>query len=75
MVGETRFELAVAIGYNDYRWFFGTSLNYRNNNYTNNQEDEFNNLSDYFKLYLGYRFNDNKPMRKFFGWFEDQFGF
>jgi len=65
----------LAIGYNDYRWFFGTSLNYRNNNYTNNQEDEFSNLSDYFKVYLGYRFNDNKPMRKFFGWFEDKFGF
>ncbi|WP_282122268.1 DUF4421 family protein [Algibacter mikhailovii] len=65
----------LALGYNDYRWFFGTSLNFRNSNYTNNQNDEFNNLSDYFTLYLGYRFNDNKPMRKFFGWFEDTFGF
>ena len=30
---------------------------------------------EFFNLYFGYRFNDNKPMRKFFGWFEDTFGF
>lgn len=65
----------LAIGYNDYRWFFGASLNFRNNNYSNNQLDEFNNLSGYFNIYSGYRFNDNKPMRKFFGWFEDKLGF
>lgn len=64
-----------SMGYNSYRWFFGTTVDFKNYNYSNSQNDEFNRNTSYFSLYLGYRFNDNKPMRKFFGWFEDTFGF
>lgn len=63
------------IGYNAYRWFFGVTGNFKNYNYSNLENDEFDRNTNYFNLYLGYRFNDNKPMRKFFGWFEDKFGF
>ncbi len=65
----------LAMGYNSYRWFFGGNLQWRNYNYSNNQEDQFSRDNVYFSLHLGYRFNDNKPMRKFFGWFEDKLGF
>jgi hypothetical protein len=64
----------ISLGYNSYRWFFGSSYNLRNYNFTNNIDDKVFRGSDYFNIYLGYRFNDNKPMRKFFGWFEDTFG-
>ena len=65
----------VSIGYNSYRWFFGAMGDFKNYNYSNIQNDEFNRNTSYFSLYLGYRFNDNKPMRKFFGWFEEKLGF
>ncbi len=65
----------TSLGYNSYRWFFGTSFNWRNYNYTYNQNNVFISNNMYFNMYLGYRFNDNIPMRKFFGWFEDTFGF
>jgi hypothetical protein len=65
----------IAMGYNSYRLYFGGNLQWRNYNYSNNQEDQFSRDNVYFSLHLGYRFNDNKPMRKFFGWFEDKFGF
>jgi hypothetical protein len=65
----------ISIGYNSYRVFYGASYNRRFYNYTNNKDDLFNRNSEFFNLYFGYRFNDNKPMRKFFGWFEDTFGF
>lgn len=69
------FDSELALGYNNYRWFFGAKFNYKNYNYTNIQNGEFNREAGFFNLYFGYRFNDNKPMRKFFGWFEDTFGF
>lgn len=65
----------IAMGYNSYRWFFGGNLKWRNYNYTNNQEDQFGRDAFYFSVHLGYRLNDNLPMRKFFGWFEDHLGF
>lgn len=65
----------LSLGYNSYRWFFGASLNVRNYNFSTNKLDRFNAALDYFNVYFGYRFNDNKPMRKFFGWFEDHLGF
>ena len=65
----------VSIGYNAYRWFFGATGDFKNYNYSNIQNDGFNRNTNYFSLYLGYRFNDNRPMRNFFGWFEDKFGF
>ena len=65
----------VSIGYNAYRWFFGATGDFKNYNYSNSQNDAFNRNTNYGSLYLGYRFNDNRPMRKFFGWFEDKFGF
>jgi hypothetical protein len=65
----------VSIGYNSYRWFFGATGDFKNYNYSNIENDEFNRNTTYGSLYFGYRFNDNKPMRKFFGWFEDKFGF
>jgi hypothetical protein len=65
----------VGLGYNNYRWFFGVAYNWRNYNYANNQKDQFARDFVSFNIYMGYRFNDNKPMRKFFGWFEDNLGF
>ncbi len=65
----------VSIGYNAYRWFFGATGDFKNYNYSNSQDDAFDRNTSYASLYLGYRFNDNKPMRKFFGWFEEKFGF
>lgn len=65
----------LGIGYNNYRWFFGANYNYKNYNYTNTNHNKFTRESGYFYIYFGYRFNDNMPMRKFFGWFEDTFGF
>ena len=41
---------------------------------TNNENDQVNRDSSYIKVHFGYRFNDNKPMRKFFGWFEKTLG-
>lgn len=68
-------ETDAAIGYNSYRWFFGLNGNLRNFNDNNN--DSNNSVADFVFLgiHFGYRFNDNKPMRKFFGWFEDHLGF
>lgn len=68
-------ENELSIGYSNYRWFFGLSGNWRNYNMINNEKDQFNRDSEYFQVHLGYRFNDNKHMRKFFGWFEDHLGF
>ncbi len=65
----------LSIGYNSYRWFFGLSGNWRNYDMMNNESDQFKRDLNYFKVHLGYRFNDNKPMRKIFGWFEDHLGF
>jgi hypothetical protein len=65
----------LAMGFNSYRWFFGSNIQWRDYNYTNNQDDQISRDNLYFSLHLGYRFNDNKAMRKFFGWFEDTFGF
>jgi hypothetical protein len=65
----------ISAGYNSYRWFFGTSLNWRNYDYTNIRDDTFSIDKIYLSAFLGYRLNDNKPMRKFFGWFEDHLGF
>ena len=64
----------VALGYNSYRWFFGAVGYWRNYNNTNNENDQVNRDSSYIKVHFGYRFNDNKPMRKFFGWFEKTLG-
>lgn len=69
------YESEAAIGYNSYRWFFGLSGNWRNYNNNNNESNQFNRDFGFFSLHIGYRFNDNKPMRKFFGWFEDHLGF
>jgi hypothetical protein len=68
-------EAEAALGYNAYRWFFGLSGNFRNYNNNNNESDQLSRNFSFFSVHLGYRFNDNKPMRKFFGWFEDTFGF
>ena len=68
-------EAETSIGYNSYRWFFGTAFNWRNYQYTNNQNDVLISNDNYFNVYLGYRLNGNKPMRKFFGWFEEKLGF
>jgi len=64
----------LSIGYNSYRWFFGLTGNWRNYNNVNNENDQISRDSEYFQVHLGYRLNDNKPMRKFFGWFEDHLG-
>ena len=69
------FSSGLNIGYNSYRWFFGLSYDYRNYNASNNLQEDFSSDTNVFSVYLGYRLNDNKPMRKFFGWFEDTFGF
>lgn len=69
------FNTELGLGFNNYRWFFGANYNYKNYNYTNTKNNEFTREAGYFNVYFGYRFNDNKPMRKFFGWFEDTFGF
>lgn len=65
----------LALGYNDYRWFFGLTGSWRNYNRLNNENQQISRDSEYFEVHFGYRFNDNKPMRKFFGWFEDHLGF
>jgi hypothetical protein len=65
----------ITLGYNNYRWFYGVNAFWQNFNVANNQNNDLNKDSAFFMVYLGYRFDDNKPMRKFFGWFEDTFGF
>jgi hypothetical protein len=69
------FEPEISLGYNNYRWFFGISGNWRSFNNTNKNAGEFRREQAFFNIHLGYRLNDNKPMRKFFGWFEDHLGF
>lgn len=69
------FDSELKIGYNAYRWFFGFGGNWRNYNILNNESNQINRDNAYLEVYLGFRFNDNKPMRKFFGWFEDHLGF
>lgn len=69
------FKGEITLGYNSYRCFYGINGFWQNFYYSNNQNNELNRDSAFFMVYLGYRFNDNKPMRKFFGWFEDKFGF
>lgn len=64
----------ASIGYNAYRFFFGATGDFKNYNYSNSQDDAFNRNTSCFSLHIGYRFNDNKPMRNFFGWFEDTLG-
>ena len=68
-------EPEISLGYNNYRWFFGLNANWKNYNNTNNEAGQFSRDQAYFNIHLGYRLNDNKPMRKFFGWFEDNLGF
>lgn len=65
----------LSLGYNSYRWFFGAAFTVKNYNLATHKEDEFEGVTDYFSFHLGYRLDDNKPMRKFFGWFEDHLGF
>lgn len=69
------FDGEITLGYNAYRWFFGISGNWRNYNKLNNEAGQLSRDSEYIQWYLGYRFNDNKAMRTFFGWFEDHLGF
>ncbi|OZV68569.1 DUF4421 family protein [Winogradskyella aurantia] len=69
------FDSELKFGYNSYRWFFGVGGNWRNFNILNNEANQLNRDNSYLEAYLGFRFNDNKPMRKFFGWFEDHLGF
>ncbi|MEM1002403.1 MAG: DUF4421 family protein [Bacteroidota bacterium] len=69
------FEPQLAAGYNNYRWFFGASGNWRNFNNANEGAGQFSRDQTYFEIHVGYRLNDNKSMRKFFGWFEDHLGF
>jgi hypothetical protein len=69
------FKSEITLGYNSYRWFYGINGVWQNFNNSNNQNSELNRDAGFFLVYLGYRFNDNKPMRKFFGWFEDHLGF
>jgi hypothetical protein len=69
------FKSEITLGYNSYRWFFGINGFWQNFNNSNIQDNEINSDRAFILLYLGYRFNDNKPMRKFFGWFEEKFGF
>ena len=68
-------EAETSLGYNSDRWFFGTSYNWRNYEYTNEENGVFTSNDNYFNVYLGYRLNGNPPMRKFFGWFEKKLGF
>lgn len=68
-------EAETSFGYNSYRWFYGITGNWRNFNNVNNSKSEFNRDINYFTVFLGYRLNDNKPMRHFFGWFEEHLGF
>ncbi len=69
------FDSELSLGYNSYRWFYGISGNWRNYNNINNENGQISRDSNYFMVHLGFRLNDNKPMRKFFGWFEDHLGF
>ncbi|WP_157962257.1 DUF4421 family protein [Winogradskyella aurantiaca] len=69
------FKGEVTLGYNSYRWFWGVNGFWQNFNNSNNQNIQLNRDTLFVMAYMGYRFNDNKPMRKFFGWFEDTFGF
>lgn len=69
------FDSELKFGYNAYRWFFGVGGNWRNYNLLNNEDNQISRDNAYFEIYAGFRFNDNKPMRKFFGWFEDHLGF
>ena len=51
-------------------------IKYDTENYTYiNNVEKTADVRAYFNIHLGYRLNDNKPMRKFFGWFEDHLGF
>jgi hypothetical protein len=65
----------ITLGYNSYRWFYGVNTFWQNFNNSNNENTELNRDAVFFMAYLGYRFNDNRPMRKFFGWFEEHLGF
>ena len=69
------FDSELSLGYNSYRWFYGISGNWRNYNNINNENGQVSRDSNYFMIHLGFRFNDNKPMRRLFGWFEDNLGF
>lgn len=69
------FDSELKFGYNAYRWFFGVGGNWRNYNLLNNEDNQISRDNAYFQIYAGFRFNDNKPMRKFFGWFEEHLGF
>lgn len=65
----------LKVGYNNYRWFFGAGYELDSYYYQTIIDEQVRRETGNFSVYLGYRFNDNKPMRKFFGWFEDTFGF
>jgi Domain of unknown function (DUF4421) len=67
-------DVDVAIGYNDRDFFGGTKFNYKNFDYNNKSSTEIINSKTIFTFYVGYRFDEIKPIKKAFEFVEDKLG-
>lgn len=64
----------LALGYNHNNFFTGIKTNYKNFQYSDSQTTEILNSKLSVGLYVGYRFDEVKPIKKFFEKIEQKFG-
>jgi hypothetical protein len=67
-------DIDAAIGYNNKNFFGGTKFNYKNFEYNNKSSTELINSKTILTFYVGYRFDEVKPVKKAFEFLEDKFG-
>lgn len=60
----------IAIGYNNKNFFTGVKSSYKNFDYNNKNSTEIKNEKTSFGIYAGYRFNENKHIKKGFEYIE-----
>ena len=64
----------IAIGYNNKNFFSGLKGQYKNFDYSNNNNAEIINSKISFGIFTGYRFNESRPVKKVFQYVEQRLG-
>ncbi len=68
------FDASLALGYNNKNFFSGLKLNYKNIEYNTINNAEIINSKINFGVFVGYRFKEVKPIKKFLEKFEKRIG-
>ncbi len=67
-------DINSGVSYNNKNTFAGLKFNFKNYDYSNSYNAEIINSNTFFEIYFGYRFNEEKKIKKAFEYMERKFG-